>query len=78
MKRLKTYWLILGVVLFTLTSCSRAQKPKMVNEPSTEHGELLKHKKVLIVYLSRTKNTQAVAEMIHKKVGGATWWHWNW
>lgn len=26
--------------------------------------------KVLIVYLSRTKNTQAVAEMIHKEVGG--------
>nr|WKN35624.1 flavodoxin [Tunicatimonas sp. TK19036] len=26
--------------------------------------------KVLIVYLSRTNNTQAVAEMIHEKVGG--------
>lgn len=26
--------------------------------------------KILIVYLSRTKNTKAVAEMIHKEVGG--------
>ena len=26
--------------------------------------------KILIVYLSRTKNTKAVAEMIHEKVGG--------
>src|SRR5690606_21427550 len=27
-------------------------------------------KQVLIVYLSRTKNTEAVAKIIHKKVGG--------
>ncbi|WGQ09884.1 flavodoxin [Pedobacter gandavensis] len=27
-------------------------------------------KKVLIVYLSRTKNTKALAELIHQKVGG--------
>ncbi len=27
-------------------------------------------KKILIVYLSRTNNTKAVAEMIHKKTGG--------
>ncbi|WP_303745093.1 flavodoxin family protein, partial [Bacillus toyonensis] len=26
--------------------------------------------KVLIVYLSRTKNTKAIAEIIHKNVGG--------
>ncbi|MCJ7935729.1 MAG: flavodoxin [Chryseobacterium sp.] len=30
----------------------------------------MKDKKVLIVYWSRTKNTKAVAEIIHKKVGG--------
>ncbi len=28
-------------------------------------------KKVLIVYLSRTNNTKAIAEIIHKNVGGA-------
>ncbi|WP_262483119.1 flavodoxin [Aquiflexum balticum] len=27
-------------------------------------------KKILIIYLSRTKNTKAVAKMIHEKVGG--------
>jgi hypothetical protein len=27
-------------------------------------------KKVLIVYLSRTNNTKAIAEFIHQKVGG--------
>lgn len=27
-------------------------------------------KKILIVYLSRTNNTKAVAEIIHEKVGG--------
>lgn len=31
---------------------------------------MLKDKKVLIVYLSRTKNTKAIADMIHLKVGG--------
>lgn len=42
----------------------------MKEEPPVEKGELLKDKKVLIVYLSRTKNTKAVAEIIHKYVGG--------
>src|SRR5690606_24060322 len=37
-----------------------------------EHSSLEKgqDKQVLIVYLSRTKNTEAVAKIIHKKVGG--------
>lgn len=61
---MKKYGLALGTMLLTLSSCSRAQ------EPAAEKGELLKDKKVLIVYLSRTKNTKAVAEIIHKKVGG--------
>lgn len=59
----------LGIFLLTLSSCSRAQQPTTVKEePTTENGELLKGKKVLIVYMSRTKNTKEVAEMIHKKV----------
>ena len=63
MKKLRTYCLLLGTILFTLTSCS-------AQEPTIEKGGILKDKKVLIVYLSRTKNTKAVAEIIHKKVGG--------
>lgn len=54
-----------------LTSCSQAEEPIRVKKvPPVEKGELLKSKKVLIVYLSRTKNTKAVAEIIHKNVGG--------
>jgi len=47
-----------------LWSCSKAQSSL------TKTGELLQDKKVLIVYLSRTSNTKAVAEIIHKNVGG--------
>ena len=58
-------------LLFTMTSCSRAEQPGIEKEePSTEESDSLQGKKILIVYLSRTKNTKAVAEIIHKKVGG--------
>ncbi|WP_219921589.1 flavodoxin [Rufibacter sp. XAAS-G3-1] len=56
------------LVLFLLfSSCS---------SPQTEDSEVkpvpnLTPDKVLIVYLSRTNNTKAIAEIIHKKVGGA-------
>lgn len=54
-----------------MTSWSRSQEQTKIKEvPPIEKGNLLKGKKVLIVYLSRTKNTKAVAEIIHKKVGG--------
>jgi len=43
--------------------CSKAQET-----PSEK--ESLKDKKVLIVYLSRTKNTKTIAEIIQKNVGG--------
>lgn len=52
------------VVACMLSSCSEAQ-----NSPSYIAKEL-KNKDVLIIYLSRTKNTKAVAKMIHKNVGG--------
>lgn len=47
-----------------LSSCSKVQNAV------TEKGELLKEKNVLIVYLSRTNNTKAVAEIIHQNVRG--------
>lgn len=46
-----------------LSSRSAAQLPRSA-------GPLTSAKKVLIVYLSRTSNTKAIAEIIHKKVGG--------
>jgi len=70
MKKLITYCLTLSTFLFTLTSCSAEESTKAKEEPQTEKGELLKDQRILIVYLSRTKNTKAVAEIIHEKVGG--------
>lgn len=61
MKTSKANWLWL---LLILSACSQAQ------EPTPPKGKLIKDQKALIVYLSRTKNTKAVAEMIHQKVGG--------
>lgn len=61
---------MLSTFLFTLTSCLAEEPAKAEEEPQTEKSELLQDKKVLIVYLSRTKNTKAVAEIIHNKVGG--------
>ena len=64
MKKIMTFWVMISTAICMLSACSKAQSP------SNDKGELLKDKKVLIVYLSRTKNTKAVAEIIHKKVGG--------
>ncbi len=62
----------MGAWLFLLTSCTRAQEPVTTQNtnPSTPTSRQLKNKKTLIVYLTRTKNTKAVAEMIHNRVGG--------
>lgn len=64
MKRILIYNLIIGMVFLMLTSCSRA------SELPKGNNDVISDKKVLIVYLSRTKNTKAVAEIIHKKLGG--------
>lgn len=37
---------------------------------SCTHAQSISSKKILIVYLSRTSNTKALAELIHKLVGG--------
>jgi flavodoxin len=60
--------LVLSLTILTticlLSGCSSAQQlPANAQPPSAE-------KKILIVYLSRTNNTKAVAEFIHQKVGG--------
>jgi flavodoxin len=65
MKNMKKFSLITLTIICMLSSCAKAQtKTAAQNEP------VLKEKNILIVYLSRTKNTKAVAEMIHKSVGG--------
>lgn len=64
MKEGKTYFALILATSLLLWGCTAAQTP------STEMDEALKNKNVLIVYLSRTKNTKAVAEIIHKHTGG--------
>lgn len=49
-----------------LSACSSSQKKDIDNEADT----ISKPANVLIVYLSRTNNTKAIAEIIHKNVGG--------
>lgn len=58
---MKISFLLSAFISFFL-GCSYAQDSELVNE---EFGE-----NILIVYLSRTNNTKAVAEMIHTKIGG--------
>jgi flavodoxin len=58
--------LSLGILaaICLLSHCSRAQQSAVDNQPSRSE------KKILIVYLSRTNNTKAIAEIIHGKIGG--------
>lgn len=64
MKKLTTFWFITTALVCMFSDCSKAQ------ERIPNKDESLTDKNVLIVYLSRTKNTKVVAEIIHKKVGG--------
>jgi hypothetical protein len=56
MKRLTTYGIQVIAILLMLSSCSRAEEPTNTKEELTiEKSNLLKDKKILIVYLSSTK-----------------------
>lgn len=55
---------VITVLISLFSSCSKAQ------ESAQNKIKLSKDKNILIVYLSRTKNTKVVAEIIHKNVGG--------
>lgn len=65
MKKSATFLITITAVICLFSSCSKAQ------ETVQNKTVLSKDKNILIVYLSRTKNTKAVAEIIHKNVGGA-------
>ncbi|WP_421944995.1 flavodoxin family protein [Pedobacter sp.] len=52
------------LITFFTSACSNAQP-----DVNSKQQNIAK-KKILIVYLSRTKNTKAVAEMIYKNIGG--------
>lgn len=62
----KTVMRWLAVSLLMISACSFSQS----EEPQAPVKSTLDPSKVLIVYLSRTNNTKAVAGMIHQAVGG--------
>jgi flavodoxin len=64
MKRFSTLLLSISTILCLLSSSSGAQQ-----SPANSQ-RVLPEKNTLIVYLSRTNNTKAIAEIIHQKVGG--------
>ena len=64
MKRTIVLSLIVFATICLLSGSSGAQQ-----RPAKDQ-RLPVEKKVLIVYLSRTNNTKAVAEIIHQRVGG--------
>src|SRR5688572_8443820 len=56
--------LIFATAICVLADCSSAQQPRANAEA------LFRGNNVLIVYLSRTNNTKAVAEFVHQRIGG--------
>lgn len=64
MKCVTVLLLTISTVLCPLSSSSQAQ------QSSANAQRVPTEKNTLIVYLSRTNNTKAVAEIIHHKVGG--------
>lgn len=61
---------ILLTFLLLIGACSsQTENVQVSNEPAIKPSNALSGK-VLIVYLSRTKNTKAVAKIIHRQVGG--------
>lgn len=55
---------MIAIVICMLSSCTKAQAPSSATEKK------LDGKNILIVYLSRTNNTKAIAELIQNEVGG--------
>lgn len=69
--RTRSLYCLLLCLLFAVTSCSGAEEATLGDKDTPITGtDFLKNQKVLIIYLSRTKNTQAVAEIIHRQVSG--------
>ena len=64
MKRIAAFLLTISVVLCLASGSSRAQKL------SAYSLQVPTQRNTLIVYLSRTNNTKAIAEIIHQEVGG--------
>ena len=57
---------MLLLFILLISACSSSQ----VKDSNATTGDTKSADKILIVYLSRTNNTKAIAEIIHKNVGG--------
>jgi flavodoxin len=57
---------VLSVFVLLISSCSSSQTKNL----NAKMDSTLHPNKILIVYLSRTNNTKAIADIIHKNVGG--------
>ena len=68
MKTTLKFCILLIATSCMITGCTKAQRPA-TDENVTGKADF-SGKNVLIVYLSRTKNTKAIAEIIQKNVGG--------
>jgi flavodoxin len=64
MKRIAVLLLTISTILCLASGPSRAQ------QQAASSQRVPTEKNTLIVYLSRTNNTKAIAEIIHQKVGG--------
>jgi len=64
MKRITVLLLTISTILCLTSGSSRAQQSG-ANSPRVPT-----EKNTLIVYLSRTNNTKAIAEIIHQRIGG--------
>jgi flavodoxin len=69
MKHITSSCLVLSLSISMFSACSQS-KSKDVAGPEPESKIAMVPEKVLIVYLSRTNNTRAVAQMIQAKTGG--------
>ena len=68
MKSITVLWLMLATFICLLSGCSRAQQIPANAPPPLPVAPAAK--KILIVYLTRTGNTEAVARMIQQKTSG--------
>lgn len=66
MKYVASFCLIINLAICILSGCANAQSSSAGKKESLVGKESLADKNILIVYLSRTKNTKAIAATYEK------------
>lgn len=70
MKSIAKLCLLLTLTCGIFSACSKSKSTSGISNDVPINTDTLMNKKVLIVYLSRTNNTKAIATIIQKNVGG--------